>query len=53
MYGNCSSGAVKITVIGSIWVTVTMPVWVEALTMLPISTWRRPTTPVIGDFTWV
>ena len=37
----------KITAIGSIWAMVTMPVWVEALTMLPISTWRRPATP--GD----
>jgi len=29
---------VKITAIGSIWAMVTMPVWVEALTMLPMST---------------
>src|SRR4030081_2243414 len=25
--GSCSSGAVKITAIGSIWAVVTMPVW--------------------------
>src|ERR1700722_14668088 len=48
IYGNCSSGAVKITAIGSIWAIVTSPVWVAALTMLPISTWRRPATPEIG-----
>ena len=49
--GNWSSGAVKITAIGSIWAMDTMPVWVEALTMLPTSTWRRPTMPEIGAFT--
>ena len=38
----------KITAIGSIWAIVTMPVWVEALTMLPMSTWRKPATPEIG-----
>ena len=53
IYGSCSSGAVNITVIGSTWATVTIPVCVAALTMLPTSTWRRPTTPVIGDLTWV
>ena len=51
--GNWSSGAVKITAIGSTWATVTMPVCVAALTILPISTWRSPTTPEIGDFTAV
>ena len=49
--GNWSSGAVKITAIGSIWAMVTMPVWVAALTILPTSTWRSPTTPEIGALT--
>ena len=37
--------------IGSIWTTVTMPVCVAALTILPTSTWRSPTTPEIGALT--
>ena len=31
MSGSCSSGAVKITAIGSIWAMVTMPVWVDGV----------------------
>ena len=49
--GNWSSGAVKITAIGSIWAMVTMPVCVAALTMLPTSTCRSPTMPEIGALT--
>ncbi|MEY9449053.1 hypothetical protein ABIE82_006501 [Bradyrhizobium diazoefficiens] len=43
----------KITEIGSTCEIVTIPVCVEALTMLPTSTWRRPATPVIGALIWV
>ena len=46
--GSSSCGAVKTTEIGSIWAMATMPVCCDALTMLPWSTSRKPTRPLIG-----
>ena len=50
--GRLSSGIVNSTEIGCSWVITTMPVASEAWTMLPGSTRRRPTTPVIGAVTF-
>ena len=49
--GRLSSGMVNSTAIGWSWVMVMIPVASEAWTMLPGSTRRRPTTPVIGAVT--
>ena len=49
MAPQSSSGKVKITEIGCIWVTTTMPVVSAACTMLPGSTRRMPVRPVIGE----
>ncbi len=42
-------GKVNTTEIGSICVIVTIGVLVPGCTMLPMSTWRMPVTPSIGD----
>ncbi len=42
-------GTVKVTAIGVIWLTLTMPVVSEVLTTLPGSIIRTPTRPSIGD----
>ena len=47
MSGSCSSGAVKITAIGSIWAIVTMPVWVDGIDDVADVDLAQPDTP--GD----
>ncbi len=42
-------GNVKMTEIGWICVIVTIGVVVLGCTMLPMSTWRMPVTPSIGE----
>ena len=48
MPGRLFSGAVNTTAMGSIWAMETMPVALDALTMLPLSTSLKPTRPVMG-----
>ena len=50
---SVSSGTVKSTAIGSTSVITTSPVWLAAETMLPASTRRRPTRPLMGAVTRV
>ena len=42
-------GSEKISEIGWIWVTTTRPLGSVGWMMLPISTWRMPVTPSIGE----
>ena len=43
-----ASGVAKTTLMGCVCWMETMPLWLDALTMLPWSTSRNPTRPVSG-----